>query len=169
MSGYSLSRICQHARMALQPRLDIRVLVRGVIILNQMDVEVFGRFTIDLFQEPQPFDMGVALLGARDQLAFEDVERREQRHRAVARVIMRHRARSPRRQRQPEPGALQRLSERLPLTTNVRSLALFIATQHQRLFRRIKVKPDDVPELLLELQVVRELEGLDHMRLQVIF
>jgi hypothetical protein len=35
-----------------------------------MDVEFLGSFAVDLFQESQPFDMSMALLGARDQLAF---------------------------------------------------------------------------------------------------
>ena len=54
------------ALMTAKPRLDLWMLVGGVVILDQVDVEVFGRFAIDLLQEPQPFDMGVALLGSRD-------------------------------------------------------------------------------------------------------
>ena len=38
------------------------------------DVEFLGCFAVDLFQESQPFDMSVMLLGARDQLAFHCIE-----------------------------------------------------------------------------------------------
>jgi len=105
--------------MTGEPRFDLLVLVGGVVVLDQVDVEILGRLTIDLLQEPQPFDVRVALLGARDQFALQRIESCEQRHRAVARVIVRHRARPPRCERQPELGALQGLA-----------LALLVAAQH---------------------------------------
>ena len=66
------------ARMAGEPRLDLGMLVGGVVVLDQVDVETLGRLAVDLLQEAQPFDVRVALLRARDQLAFERIERREQ-------------------------------------------------------------------------------------------
>jgi hypothetical protein len=38
-------------------------------------------------------------------------------------------------------------------------LALFVDREHQRLVRRVEVKPDDVLKLLAELGVVGELEA----------
>ena len=51
--------------MALEPCLDLRVLMRGVVVLDQMDVEVLGRLAIDLLEEAEPFDMRVARPPAR--------------------------------------------------------------------------------------------------------
>jgi hypothetical protein len=36
------------ARMALEPCLDLGMLVSGVVILDQMDAEALGCFAIDL-------------------------------------------------------------------------------------------------------------------------
>ena len=90
--------------MALEPGLDLRVLMRGVVVLDQMDAEVLGRLAIDLLEEPQPFDMRVARLGACNQFALQRAERCDQCDRAVAFVIVRHRTRPLRRERQPELG-----------------------------------------------------------------
>ena len=38
------------ALMTAKPRLDLWMLVGGVVILDQMDVEVLGRLAIDLLQ-----------------------------------------------------------------------------------------------------------------------
>jgi hypothetical protein len=52
-----------------------------------------------------------------------------------------------RRQRQAELPAFEDLT-----------LALVVAAQHQRLCRRVEIKPDDVPELLLELRTFDSLK-----------
>ena len=54
-----------------EPRPHLWMLVGGVIVGDEMDVEPLRRLPIDLLQEAQPFDMRMARLGARDQLAFE--------------------------------------------------------------------------------------------------
>src|SRR3546814_2243362 len=55
-----------------------------------------------------------------------------------------------------------------PYTTLFRSLnlGLFIAAQHQRVFRGVEVEADDVFEFLDEVRVVGELEGFDSVRLE---
>ena len=45
-------------------------------------------------------------------------------------------------------------------------LAFLVNAQHHRLVRRVHVEPDDVDDLLLELRIVRDLEGPDEMRLE---
>ena len=75
----------------------------------------------------------------------------------MADVIVRHRARALRRQRQAQLCAFERLA-----------LAFLVAAQHQRLLGWIEIEPDHVPELLLERRIVRQLEGLQTMRLQVV-
>src|ERR1700730_15366815 len=69
--------------MAVEPGLDLRMLMSGIVVLDQMDVEFLGCFAVDLFQESQPFDMSVVLLGARDLLAFHCIECGKQCDRAV--------------------------------------------------------------------------------------
>ena len=41
-------------------------------------------------------------------------------------------------------------------------------SKHQRFRWRVEVEPDHVPELLLEFRIVRELEGLGDVRLQLV-
>jgi hypothetical protein len=43
--------------------------VRGIVVCNQMQIEVGWRFAINLFEKAQPFDVRVARLGASNQLA----------------------------------------------------------------------------------------------------
>ena len=109
------------ARDASAARPAPWMLVRGVVVGDQMDVEAVRRLAFDLLQEAQPFDMGVVGLGPRDQLAFQIVKRCEQRDRAVADVVVRPCARVFRRQRQSGLRAFERLT-----------LALLVAAQHQR-------------------------------------
>ena len=45
------------------------MLVRGVVVGNQMQVELVRRLAVNLLEKAEPFDMGVARLGAGDQLA----------------------------------------------------------------------------------------------------
>lgn len=45
-------------------------------------------------------------------------------------------------------------------------LALFVNADHERLIGRVEVKADDVPHLLNELRVRRQLERIDAMRLE---
>jgi hypothetical protein len=78
------------ARMLDQPSLYGRMLVRGVVVRDQMERLVLGRFAIDLAQELQPLDLGVALLALTDDLPVQHVERGKQRARAIALIVVRH-------------------------------------------------------------------------------
>jgi hypothetical protein len=53
------------------------MLVGGVIVGDEVDIEALRRLPLDLLQEAQPFDMRVARFGAGDQLSFKIIERRE--------------------------------------------------------------------------------------------
>ena len=48
------------------------------------------------------------------------------------------------------------------------ALRLLIAAQHQRLLRWVEIQADDVPELFLEMRIVRQLEGAGQMRFDVV-
>ena len=81
------------ARVFGQPLLHCRVLVRGVVVGDEVQRLALGRLAIDLAQELEPLDMRVALSALADDLAVKNVERGEQRGRAVALVVVRCAAR----------------------------------------------------------------------------
>ena len=118
---------------------------------------VLGRLAVDLLEELEPFGVGVALLALADDLAIEDIQRRKQRGRAMALVVVRHRLRPAFLERQSGLGAIERLH-----------LALLIATQYQGMFGRGQVQPHDVFELLDELRVARDLEAAHQVGLQAV-
>ena len=95
------------------------MLVRAVIVRDDVHRQPLRHFALDLLEEPQPFDVGVLLLGAVNQLAFQVAQGGEQANRAMPVVIVRARADVPAAQRQPRLGAFQRLA-----------LRLFVAAQH---------------------------------------
>src|SRR5271165_5962379 len=136
------------------PRLHLRVLVGGVVVGDEMQVEAARRLPVDLLEEAQPFDVSVARLGARDQLARHLLEGGKQSDCAVPDVVVRHRAQTLGRQRQAELRAFESLA-----------LAFLVAAQHQSLVGRVEIEADHVPELFLELRIVRQLEGLQTVRL----
>src|SRR5207247_18651 len=60
-------------RVLGQPLLDLRMLVRGVVIADQMKGLVVRCFTVDLAQEIKPLGMTMARLAARDDGAVEGI------------------------------------------------------------------------------------------------
>jgi hypothetical protein len=84
------------ARMLLQPRSHLWMFVRGVVVRDQMQLEVGRRVAINLLQEAQLFDLRVA----RDQRARQlDKSGSDC---GMPRMVMRHRAHAFGRQRKPE-------------------------------------------------------------------
>ena len=84
------------------------------------------------------------------------VERGEQCRRAVALVVMRHGAGSALLDRQAGLCAVERLD-----------LALLVDRENQRLVRRIEIETDDIAHLL-DVLVIRQLEGLHQVRLEAV-
>ena len=134
------------------------MLVGGVIVGDQMQIDTARRLAIDLLEEAQPFDVSMLRLGARDQLASHLLQGGKQRHRAVPDIVVGHRAGALGRQRQTELRAFEGLT-----------LALLIAAQHQRLFGRIEIETNHVPEFVLELRIVRQLKVLKRCGLRSLF
>lgn len=77
------------ALVLLKPGLRCRVFVRGVVVHDQVQLKMFGRFSIDLFEKLQPFLMPVLALDAIDQTPLKIVQRSEQGDRAMANIIVR--------------------------------------------------------------------------------
>ena len=97
------------------------MLVRGVIVDDQMNFALGRGLAVDLVEEADELLMPVAAHALADDLAVEHVERGEQGGRAVPLIIMGHRAAAAAPHRQPRLGAVERLD-----------LALLIDRQHQR-------------------------------------
>ena len=104
-----------------QPSANLRVFVRGVVVRDQMQIKVARCFAVDLLEEPEPFDMGVACLGAGDQFSGQLAERGEQRDRAVPDIVVRHGGRALRRQRKTQLRAFERLALALLVAARARA------------------------------------------------
>ena len=144
-------------RVLVQPLLHGRVFVRGVVVDDQVQIQVLGGLALDLLEKPQPFHVRVPRLGAREDLAVQIVQRREQGDRAVADVIVRPGANVADAQRQARLRPLQGLA-----------LALLVAAQHQSFVWRIQIQANHIPELALELRVLAQLERAPQVRFEVV-
>src|SRR5512132_2297483 len=97
------------ARVALQPRLDLRVFVRGVVVEDDVHDLADRHGGLGAVQKPDELLMAVALHAAADDLALEYVERGEERRRAVSFLIVRHGRAPAVLQGQPRLGPIERL------------------------------------------------------------
>ena len=140
-----------------QPTLHCLGLVGGVVVEDQVQVEVGRGLLVDQPQEADELGGAMAEHALADHRARLHVEGCEQRRRAMALVVVRHGRAPTALHRQPRLGAVERLD-----------LALLVHREHQRVLGRVHVEPDDVADLLDELRVVRKLEGLDPVRLQAV-
>jgi len=135
------------ARMATEPTLDTGMLVGGVVVHDQVQVEFARCLLVEALQEADKFLMPVLRHAVPDDGAVERTQSREQGRRAVALVVVRHGAAAARFHRQARLGSVESLN-----------LALFIDTEHQRLVGRVLVKANDVDELLDKLRIAAHLE-----------
>jgi len=125
--------------MALEPPFDFRMLVRSIVVCDEMEF-LAGRRGV--FKEPQELDpllMPMPLLAETDHFAAGGIERGEQCGRSVTLVIVGHRSGPTRLQRQARLRAVQGLH-----------LALLIDAQNNGLVRRIEIEPNDRFQLLAE-------------------
>ena len=92
-----------------EPLLDLRCLVRGQVVQHDVHGQAVRDGGVDLVEEPQDFFGGVALLAVRQDLTGRHVYRCEQVGRAVALVVVGHRAGPAGDYRQAWLGAVHRL------------------------------------------------------------
>src|SRR5688500_19922280 len=76
------------AWMTLQPCLHFGMLMGGVVVTDEVQFQVGRSFGVDVRQEAQELLMPVAWQTGANDLAIECAQRREQRRRAVAFVVM---------------------------------------------------------------------------------
>ena len=147
---------CTWKRLCLASQRWTRaMLVRGVVIADDVDLHFRRHGLIDEAQKLQPLLMPVALLAQAIDLAVGGVERGKQRGRSVAFVIVRHGLAAALLHRQTGLGAIQRLY-----------LALLIDAKHQCMLGRIEIEADDIFQFGGELGIVADLEALHAMRLE---
>ena len=111
-----------------QPGLHAGMLVRGIVVADEVQLLVLGRFAVNAAQEREPLLVTVTLLTTANERSVQRIECREQRRRAMALVVMGHARRAPFLQRQTRLGAVESLD-----------LAFFVTAQHQSVFGRIQV------------------------------
>jgi len=143
------------ARVFLQPLFHLEVLVRRIVVADQMQLFAFGRLALNLAQEVEPFNMAVALRATGNHRTIERTHGGKQRGGPMALVVMGHRFRSAFLERQSGLRAIERLH-----------LTLLVAAQHQGVFWRRHVQAHDIFKFLDELGVTRYLVGLDQVRFE---
>ena len=79
-----------------EPGLHLGVVVGGVVIEDEMNVEAFGDLTVDRLEKPEELDVAMTREALADHRPGEDIQRREQCRGPVALVVMGHRPGAPR-------------------------------------------------------------------------
>ena len=128
--------------MTGQPRLDLGVLVGGVVVGDQVDIEVRRDLPVDPVEEADELLMAVLLHALADHPTVEHIERREQGGGAVALVVVGHGSGPTLLHGQARLGAVERLD-----------LGLLVHRQHDGVLRRVEIQPDHVLDLLSEPRI----------------
>ena len=133
------------------------MLLGGIIVEDRVDQLAGGDWRFDPVEETDEFLMAMARHALADDGAVEDIERREQRGRAVADVIMGHRSSPALLDRQARLGAVEGLD-----------LALLVDREHQAVRRRVEIEPDHIAQFGGKRRVLRQLEAPHPVRLQTV-
>lgn len=128
------------------------VLVRRVIVQDQMQIESGGRLRIDLLEEPEKLLVAMARHAVADDRSIEHAQCREECRRAVAFVVVRHCATAALFHREAGLGAVQGLD-----------LAFLIHAQDEGVLRRVQIQAHHIRHFLLKVGIPAELEGADQM------
>ena len=145
------------AGMSGEPGSDRRVLVRGVVVQNQMHVKFRWHIFVNVLEKLNELRVSVTRQALFDDLPTQCVQCGEERGRSVANVVVRLASRHSRSQRQDRRSAFQGLNA-----------ALFVDAQHDRVGRWIHVESNDVTKFLGKMRIRAELEALHTVRLQVV-
>jgi len=143
------------ARTLEEPAVDECGLMSGVIIEDQMHLEISWDGMIEKVEKLAEFLTAVFGKALADDFAGGDVQGGKKGGGAVAEIIGGASFELAGAQRQNRLGTAQRLD-----------LALFIHAQHQRVDRWAQIQPHDVADLLDQLRVFGQDEALLAMRLE---
>src|SRR5690242_4383369 len=142
------------ANPSRKPSFDSWMLMRAVVVHDQMHIELFGHASLNVAQEGQELLMAMARLTLSQYLSIGYVQSSKQGDGAVTFVVMSNAFDIAQPQRQHRLSALQRLD-----------LRLFVYAQHQRVIGWIQIQPHDVTHLLNEERIVGQLERAGARRL----
>ena len=142
-------------RMFAQPLFDIGMIMRTIVIQDQVKVHSLGGLTIYLSQKFQEFHISMSWVTGADYFSIQDMESRKQTGRPIALIIMGH----------------GRTTSFLHGRSGLRPvqglyLRFFIHRQDDRFIRRIEVDPDHISKLLHQSLVLGQLESFHPMRLK---
>jgi hypothetical protein len=129
--------------------------VRGEVVEHEVDVELARDASLDRVEELSELDCSMTSATLADHLAGLHVEGSEQRCRAVTHVVVRASLGLAWSEREEWTRPVERLY-----------LRLLVYAENQSPFRRREIQSDDVPDLLDEQRVGRELERLRAVRLK---
>ena len=110
------------ARVAGEPRPNLGMFVRGIVVEDDMDGLALGHLALDSVEKTDEFLVAMPLHVAADHLSVEHVERREQGRRPIPFVVVGHGT---------EPAALHRQAGLRPI--ECLDLRLFVDRQHHRM------------------------------------
>jgi hypothetical protein len=82
--------------MLLQPLFHLRVVVRPIVVQDQVKGQPWGRFSVDFAQELQKFLVSMSRVAGPNHRAIQHIERCKQTGGAMLLVVMRKSAASPR-------------------------------------------------------------------------
>jgi len=136
------------AGMPREPLLHLGMLVRGVIVHDEMQGLVLGRLSINQPHEGQPFRVAMARKTGGNNMPFHHIQGRKQGGGAMSLIVMGHRFPAPLLERESRLGAIQSLD-----------LTLLIDAEDERMFGGIQIQSHHVIEFLEELGILAELEG----------
>ena len=138
-----------------EPSPDLEMLMSGVVVDDEMDIELSRHIGLDVPQEGEEFLMTMAGFALGDDRAVEHVEGGEQGSRAMAMVVVGDTFDVAEPHRKHGLGTFEGLD-----------LALLIDAKHHCLVGRVEIKPDYVAQLLDEERIGGELEAAGAVRLQ---
>jgi hypothetical protein len=130
-----------------KPAFNSQMLVRGVIIHDDVHLQVFRHVLFNLPEKTQILLMPMTRSTFREHIAVRRVQCGKQRGGSVASIIMGHSFDITQAQRQHRLGAFQRLNS-----------ALLIYAQNHCIFRWIQVQPYNIPYLFYKKWIARKLE-----------
>jgi len=111
------------ARVGLEPTVHGRCFMSGIIVDNQMEVEIGRGVMVDQLQKAQELAVSMARHAGPNDLAIEHIQRRKQGRGAMALIVMRHCTGATLLHRQAGLAAIEGLD-----------LAFFVDAKDQRLF-----------------------------------
>jgi hypothetical protein len=138
-----------------QPALDQGGLVGGVVVPDEWTSRSSGIAASIVSRNFPELDRPMSAMPLADHAAALGVEGCEERRGPVTDIVVRAPLDLPGAHRQQRLTAVQSLD-----------LRLLVHTQHQRLVRRVQIQSHDVPDLVDEQRIGRQLERLASMRLQ---